>query len=142
MLRAGQITKLPKLFAAQPLNCSPIDAVFTAGADGPSQREVKPTIAEGTAIRAPLRMAEILHALRESGGGTIALTEDEIAQAVRRLARTGLYAEPTSSSAAAALEVLERRGSIRASETTVVLLTGTGLKSTQFMTELFGDPTA
>ena len=142
LLRAGQITRLPKLFAAQPLNCSPIDAVFTAGADGPSQREVKPTIAEGTAIRAPLRMAEILHALRESGGGTVALTEDEIAQAVRRLARTGLYAEPTSSSAAAALEILERRGSIRASETTVVLLTGTGLKSTQFMTELFGDPAA
>jgi threonine synthase len=142
LLRAGQITKLPKLFAAQPLNCSPIDAVFTTGADGPSQREVKPTIAEGTAIRAPLRMAEILHALRESGGGTVALTEDEIAQAVRRLARTGLYAEPTSPSAAAALEILERRGSIRASETTVVLLTGTGLKSTQFMTELFGDPAA
>ena len=67
----------------------------------------------------------------------MALTEEQIAAAVRRLAATGLYAEPTSSSAAAAIELLEQRGEIRAGEKTVVLLTGTGLKSTQFMTELF-----
>jgi len=34
--------------------------------------------------------------------------------------------------------VLHASGAIQANETTVVLLTGTGLKSTQFMTELFG----
>jgi threonine synthase len=102
------------------------------------ERIVKPTIAEGTAIKRPIRLAELLKAIRESGGGTVALTEEQIAAAVRRLAATGLYAEPTSSSAAAALDVLHASGAIKANETTVVLLTGTGLKSTQFMTELFG----
>ena len=51
LLKAGQIAKLPRLFAAQPLNCSPIDASFKAGVDTPVAREVNKTIAEGTAIK-------------------------------------------------------------------------------------------
>ena len=35
LLKAGQIAKLPRLFVAQPLNCSPIDASFKAGVDTP-----------------------------------------------------------------------------------------------------------
>ena len=139
LLRAGQITRLPRLFAAQPLNCSPVDAAFSSGPEPVPARAVRPTIAEGTAIRDPLRLTEMLHALRETGGGTVAVSEEEIAAAVRQLAGAGLYAEPTAASAAAALAVLYRQGRIAASDTTVVLLTGTGLKSTQFMTELFGD---
>jgi threonine synthase len=142
LLAAGQIKKLPKLFAAQPLNCSPIDASFQAGVDSRVERPALPTIAEGTAIKNPIRLMELLQAIRLSGGRTVALTEAQITAAVRRLAATGLYAEPTSSSAAAAIEVLSEAGDIRANETTVVLLTGTGLKSTQFMTELFTAPPA
>ena len=63
LLKAGQIAKLPRLFAAQPLNCSPIDASFKAGVDTPVAREVNKTIAEGTAIKNPLRLREIIGAL-------------------------------------------------------------------------------
>src|SRR6266702_4363479 len=93
LLKAGQIAKLPRLFAAQPQNCSPIDASFKAGVDTPVPREVNKTIAEGTAIKNPLRLREIIAALRESGGGTVALSEEEIVAALRRLARQGLFAE-------------------------------------------------
>lgn len=137
LLAARQIKKLPRLFIAQPLNCSPIDASFKAGVDTPVAREVKPTIAEGTAIKRPIRLREVLSAIRRSGGQTIAIPENQITAAVRRLAAMGLYAEPTSATAAAALEPLYETGAIDARETTVVLLTGTGLKSTAFMTELF-----
>jgi threonine synthase len=71
----GQIPRLPRLVAAQPLNCSPIDASSTAGVDTPIPRAVLTTIAEGTAIKRPLRLREIIAALRESEGQTIALTE-------------------------------------------------------------------
>ncbi len=138
LLAAGQIAKLPRIFVAQPLNCSPIDASFIAGVDTLVERAVKPTIAEGTAIKRPVRLREILQALRETNGRTVALTEEQIAVAVRRLAATGLYAEPTSATAAAAIEVLAERGHLRAGETTVCTLTGTGLDATDFMTELFG----
>jgi threonine synthase len=136
LLKAGQIAKLPRLFAAQPLNCSPIDASFKAGVDTPVAREVNKTVAEGTAIKNPLRLREIIGSLRESGGGTVALTEDEIVAALRRLARQGLFAEPTSASAAAALEKLSGAGSIKANETTVAVLTGTGLKAATTVADL------
>ena len=136
LLKAGQIARLPRLFAAQPLNCSPIDAGFKAGVDTPVPREVQRTIAEGTAIKSPLRLREIIAALRESGGGTVALTEDEIVAALRRLARQGLFAEPTSASAAAALDKLSATGAIKATETTVAVLTGTGLKAATTVADL------
>ena len=136
LMKAGQIAKLPRLFVTQPLNCSPIDASFKAGVDTPVPREVRKTIAEGTAIRHPMRLREIVDALRESGGGTVALTEDEIIAALRRLARQGLFAEPTSASAAAALDKLSDAGSIKSNETTIVLLTGSGLKAASTVADL------
>jgi threonine synthase len=54
------------------------------------------------------------------------------------LAKSGLYVEPTGASAAAALSGLLRRGVIRPEETTVVVLTGAGLKATQRVGELMG----
>ena len=136
LLRAGQIAKLPRLFAAQPLNCSPIDASFQAGADTPVPRQVQRTIAEGTSIKAPLRLREVVAAVRESGGGTVALSEGEIIDALNRLARQGLFAEPTCASAAAALDKLSEAGTIKPGETTVVIITGTGLKAATTVAEL------
>ena len=138
LLQAGQIARLPRLFVAQPQNCSPIDASFKAGVDTPVARDVHKTIAEGTAIKNPMRLREIIGALRESGGGTIALTEDELVAALRRLARQGLFAEPTSASAAAALDKLAGAGAIKPKETTVVILTGTGLKAATTVADLVG----
>lgn len=137
LLRAGEIEKLPRLFTVQPANCAPIDIAFRTGASSCPEIIPQPTIAEGTAIARPVRMEEVLAALRRSGGGTIALTEDEIVAATLELGRTtGLYAEPTSAQAAAALVRLVEAGTIRPGETTVVVLTGSGLKATQRIGEL------
>lgn len=136
LFRAGRINRLPRLFAAQPVNCSPVDASFQAGVDTPVRRKVRPTVAEGTAIRHPLRLREIVSALRESNGGTVALSEDEIVSALSRLARHGIFTEPTCASAAAALDKLHETGRIRANEETVVIITGTGLKAADTVAKL------
>ena len=99
-------------------------------------REVQATIAEGTAIKHPLRLREIIAALRESGGGTAAVPEEEIVAALKRLARQGLFVEPTCATAAAALDRLAAAGVVKASETTVVILTGTGLKAASVVADL------
>lgn len=134
LLRAGEITRLPRIFAAQPENCAPIARAFLGQPAVPAQ----PTIAEGTAIAQPLRSAEVGQVLRESGGGAVMLGEAEIAQATLDLARTGIYVEPTCAQAAAAFARLLEAGTIRADETTVVVLTGTGLKSTPRIAEMLG----
>jgi threonine synthase len=139
LMAAGQIKKLPRLFAAQPENCSPVDASFKAGVDTPVPGEFKPTIAEGTAIRAPLRLRELIRAVRETGGGTLAISEDEIVRALEKLARQGLLAEPTSSTAAAAIDRLAGSGLIKPTERTVVILSGTGIKSAQTISAIFGE---
>ena len=137
LLAAGQIKKLPRLFAAQPLNCSPLDASFQAGVDTPVPRAVHKTIAEGTAIAHPLRLKEMIHALKDTGGETVAVTEDEIITALKRLARLGLFVEPTSASVAAAFTKLAGRGVIEARESTVMLISGTGVKTAATIAELF-----
>ena len=139
LMRVGEIERLPRLFAVQPANCALIDACFRAGNDVTAPFEPKPTIAEGTAIARPVRLKEVLAAIRRSGGGTVALTEDEIIAATLELpAATGLYAEPTSAGAAAALAKLAAEGRIGRDEVTVVVLTGSGLKATQRIGELAG----
>ncbi|MFH5925035.1 threonine synthase [Roseomonas xinghualingensis] len=134
LLRAGQIARLPRLYAAQPANCGPL----AREALGLPPEPPRPTIAEGTAIAQPIRPREVLDALRRSGGGGVLLEEEEIAGAALSLARQGIYAEPTSAQAAAALGRLVADGHVRPGEKVVVVLTGTGLKATPRYAEFLG----
>jgi threonine synthase len=136
---SGEIDKLPRLFASQPANCCPLHNSFQAGSDNFVDSDFLPTVAEGTAIKRPIRLVEMLNAIRESGGGTIAVGETEIIEASLKLAQQGLYTEPTSAHAAAALSKLTESGVINLSERTVVILTGTGLKTTKFYEDNLGD---
>jgi threonine synthase len=136
LLRAGQIARMPRIYAAQPEACGPI----ARAALGLPVAAPRPTIAEGTAIAQPIRLAECLEALRASGGGAVLLNEEEIAVATRDLAGRGFYVEPTCAQAAAAFARLRAAGEIGGAETAVVVLTGSGLKSTQRHAELLGLP--
>ena len=138
LLRAGEIDAMPRIFAAQPAHCGPIGAAFIAGSDVMVDSPVLPTIAEGTAIAQPLRLLEVLGALRETGGGAVLLSEAEIAAATLDLAAMGIYAEPTSAQSAAALAKLLESGAITPEQTTVLVLTGSGLKATPRIAELMG----
>ena len=138
LLRHGEIDRLPKLFAVQPENCAPLHASFEAGSRELVPVATRPTIAEGTAIAQPVRAREVLDAIRRSGGATVAVSEDEIVDALFGLARTGLYPEPTCAGTAAAVAKLLDRGLIRPEETTVAILTGTGLKATERVGQLMG----
>ncbi len=126
LLRAGEIEAMPRIFAAQPANCAPIAAAFLAGADTPVATEITPTIAEGTAIAQPIRLAEVLGTLRQTRGGAVMLSEAEIAGATLDLARIGVYVEPTSAQVAGAFRKLLDAGTITPEQTTVLVLTGSG----------------
>ena len=138
LLRRGEIASLPRLFAAQPENCAPLHASFVARSDDLTPVEVRPTIAEGASIAKPVRAREVLAAVRRSGGATVAVSEVEIERALFELSRIGLYVEPTSAIAAAAFTKLLEGGVIRPDETSVLVLTGAGLKTTRRIGELIG----
>jgi threonine synthase len=58
--------------------------------------------------------------------------------ALAALGRLGLFVEPTAATAAAVLTDLLRNGTIAANETTVVVLTGHGLKAAERIGESLG----
>ena len=99
---------------------------------------IETTVAEGIASSQPTRVVEVLGAIRSSAGSILAVSEDEIVSALGALARQGLYVEPTSASAAAGLSQLIARGVIKAGEATVLVLTGSGLKSGDRIGALLG----
>ena len=134
LLRRGAIARLPRLFAAQPSNCGPIARHVL----GLPPQPARPTIAEGTAIAAPIRLPEVAHALQDSRGGAVLVEEDDIAAATQRLAAQGIYVEPTCAQAAAAFRQLLEGGRIDRRETTVLVLTGTGIKATPRIAEMLG----
>jgi threonine synthase len=135
LLAAGQIERLPRLLVGQPEHWATIVDTLNGQALPGEQRT--PTIAEGASIARPVRLPEAVEAIRRSGGAGIGVSDDEIRAATRALAARGLYAEPTSAVAAAALTRFIADGTIQPDQTTVVVLTGSGLKSAQRMAEVF-----
>ena len=129
LMRAGQIDRMPRLFGVQSAACAPLARAFADGLDHFQNVQPFKTIAEGIAVSRPVRAREVLAAARDTAGGVIAVSEDEIFESYARLARTGIYVEPTSAAAAAGVDILRRDGQIAAAEEVVVILTGSGLKS-------------
>ncbi|MCW5605641.1 MAG: threonine synthase [Burkholderiales bacterium] len=138
LLRAGEIDHLPRLYGVQAANCAPFHAAFQAGKEVLVPTRISSTIAEGIASSRPTHVAGVLRAVRESGGSIVAVGEEEIVTALGELARKGLYVEPTSASAAAGLTQLLDSGAIKPGETTVLVLTGSGLKASEGIGELLG----
>jgi threonine synthase len=136
LLRRGEIGRRPRIFGVQAAGCAPFAAAFQAGAESLVPTAITPTMAEGIATAKPTRVAEVLRAVRESGGSIAAVEEAEIVEALRDLAGRGLYVEPTSAVAAAGLSRLLSSGTILPGERTVLVLTGSGLKASATIGEL------
>jgi threonine synthase len=136
LLANGEIERMPRLFAVQAANCAPYHRAFTAGVDRLVPTEIRPTVAEGIASSKPTRVREVLSAIRASDGAIVAVSEEEIGEALGRLARKGLYVEPTSAAAAAGLTQLARAGVVASAQRTVLVLTGSGLKSGERIGEM------
>jgi len=136
LLRNGEIARMPRIFGVQAANCAPYYAAHQSGGEALVPTTIAPTIAEGIASSQPTRLREVLHAVRASGGAIAAVSEAEIIAALAGLARMGLYVEPTAAAAAAGLTQLLATGAIRDGEESVVVLTGSGLKSSERIGQL------
>ncbi len=130
LLRHGRIDRMPALVAVQAERCAPIARAFSSGLAAPEPREEGPTAADGVRVPAPPRGAEVLDAVRRSGGSAASVGEDEIAKAQDLLWRRGYAVEPTGAVAAAL--VLREGAALRSRfGDLVVVLSGSGLKGRQ-----------
>lgn len=138
LIASGEIARMPRIHGVQAANCAPYFAAYAAGADCLVPTKIEPTVAEGIASSQPTRVIEVLDAVRKSKGSIVAVPEVEITAALAALARQGLYVEPTSACAAAGLSQLIASGAVGRGERTVLVLTGSGLKSGDRIGQLLG----
>jgi threonine synthase len=129
-LELGLVTgTMPTFCGAQADGCSPVATAFEANAD--VCRPVKPdTIAKSLAIGNPADGPYALDLARRTSGSIDSVTDEEIREGIKLLARTtGIFTEAAGGVTTAVLTKLARRGDIDPEEKLVAYLTGEGLKT-------------
>ena len=129
-IEAGLLTgELPTFHGAQARGCSPVATAYEAGQD--FCRPVKPdTIAKSLAIGNPADGPYALDLARRTGGSIEAVTDDEIREGIKLLARTtGIFTETAGGVTVAVLAKLAARGEIDPGDRVVAYITGEGLKT-------------
>ena len=119
----------PRMFAVQSDGCAPIVRAFEQGTEFAEPWQDADTVAAG--IRVPSAIGDylILESIRESGGGALTVSDDEIRDYMARVARLeGMFICPEGAATAAALEKLLAAEQLGADQQILLLNTGSGLK--------------
>ncbi|MGV0024722.1 threonine synthase [Phormidesmis priestleyi] len=125
---------------AQAEGCSPIAQAFKEGRDFISP--VKPnTVAKSLAIGNPADGVYAVDLARKTNGNIESVTDAEIIDAIKLLAETeGIFTETAGGTTVATLKKLVEAGKIDPDETTVVYITGNGLKTQEAVQGYIGEP--
>ncbi|MGC8816385.1 MAG: threonine synthase [Candidatus Hadarchaeum sp.] len=127
----GLIKEVPRLVAVQAEGCAPIVKAFREGTlpyEIPTWPNPK-TVAGGLVDPYPWDADTAIPAIKRSNGTAEAVSDAEILEAVKRLARSeGIFAEPSGAAGLAGLIRLLDKGVISSSDVVVVEITGGGLK--------------
>jgi threonine synthase len=127
MQRLGWIKKTPQLLGVQAEGAAPIVKTFFEGGElVPARGE---SIAESIAVNKPRNWRKAIHAIRESNGTMIVVTDEEILQAQQLAARLGgVFGEPAGVAGIAGLQYAAASGVIPNTASVLVVVTGSGLK--------------
>ena len=117
------------MFSVQASGCQPIVRAFHAGEKSAAEHVGAQTKASG--LRVPKAIGDfiMLDILRKSGGGAVAVRDDEMITSVREVgAAEGLFVAPEGAATYAALKHLLAAKAIRPDESVVLFNTGAGVK--------------
>ncbi|MCU0825133.1 MAG: threonine synthase [Leptospira sp.] len=132
MFELGLIDRLPRIILAQAKNASPLYDSYKKGF-----AEFKPVTAEKTLASAiqigdPVSVKKAIRVLQKFNGIVEVASEEELSNAAARGDLYGLYNDPHTGVALAAMLKCKERGEIRDGENVVVISTANGLKFTEF----------
>jgi threonine synthase len=122
-------SKRPRMISVQSTTCAPIIRAFENGERFAREFEDASTIASG--LRVPKAIGDflILDAIRASGGTAVAVTDEELTNAVTEIgAASGVFAAPEGAACLPALRKLIAEDEISPGETVVLFNTGSGIK--------------
>ncbi|MCR4341631.1 MAG: threonine synthase [Gemmatimonadaceae bacterium] len=119
----------PRMVSVQADGCAPIVTAFESGARFADEFPNAATIASG--LRVPKAIGDflILDALRESGGTAVAVSDAELIQGARDIARLeGIFACPEGGACVPAVRHLIATGAIKSADRVVIFNTAAGVK--------------
>src|SRR5713226_5361070 len=127
--RLGMIERIPRMIAVQAEGAPAIARALEG--DGVVRHYPAQTVADGISVGLPRNGAMAVKHIRASGGFGVTVSDEQILAAEKELAKqTGVFAEPSGAASYAGLLRLRDEGKIARDERVVLLVTGSGLKST------------
>jgi threonine synthase len=125
MVGLGLIEGDFRMVGVQPVGSSPIVNAFNSS----SSHDEKESLVYDLSASSPLFLDPALKAIKETKGLALVVSDDEMFQSARRLAKTeGIFAEPAAASTVAALNKLVSERMIGRNDSVVCVITGSGLK--------------
>lgn len=130
MHQLGILPRLPRILGVQAEGCRPfVDAWQGDGSLTPCEGN---TVADSIAVGYPRNFSKGMNAVTESGGVFVAVSDEEILQAIPTLARkAGVFGEPAGVAGAAGVKRAVEMGIIASTESVAIVMTGNGLKDIQ-----------
>ena len=130
MRRLGFVPRVPKLLGVQAEGARPLVDAFLSGKDlAPSTTN---TIADSIAVGSPRNWRRAIQQIKASSGNMIAVSDEEILEAMRLTAQLGsVFGEPAGVAGVAGLKKAIAQGVVKHDESAVVVITGNGLKDIQ-----------
>src|SRR5215831_2418962 len=126
--RAGWVSgRPPRMFTVQASGCAPMVTAFESGADHAEAWKDPATVASGLRVPAPLGDRLMLRALRESGGGAVAVSDADLSEAARQGSRLeGIDFAPEGGASIAAARILREHSVLSSTDRVVLFNTGAG----------------
>jgi threonine synthase len=134
LIRLGLVEpKEVKIFGAQATGCSPISTAVKAG-----RVDIEPqkpsTVARSLAIGNPADGHFAIQTITQSGGWAEDISDAEVVESMQLLAEAeGIFTETAGGVTVGCARKLYRQGRIKPAETTVLCITGNGLKTTDVL---------
>jgi threonine synthase len=132
----GTSSKRPKMYALQAAGCAPITTAFDAHQSASEFFQNAATFAAGLRVPKPYGDTIILDILAQSGGKSIAATDDAILASILDWAKhEGIFLSPEGAAATVAYDQLLASGELQPTDKVVLFNTGAGLKYTDMTAE-------
>ena len=139
MKRLGIIERVPRLLGVQAEGAKPMLEAFKSGKElVPSDID---TIADSIAVGTPRNWRRAIQQIKDSSGDMIAVSDEEILEAMRMTARLGgVFGEPAGITGAAGIKKAVEQKIIQPNESVLTVVTGNGLKDIQSAKQAVGQP--
>ena len=131
MQQLGLIDKLPRLICAQAKNANPLYRSYVNKFESFESMKAETTLATAIQIGNPVSFKRAIKTIKNFDGIVEEATEEELANAMAKADKTGMYNCPQTGVALAVLEKLIEKGKIDSNEKVVVISTAHGLKFTE-----------